>query len=430
MNKEVEEKDENEAEVTSETETVLEADAAPEAELESETEATPDESESEQPKEKKQGRGRGGVFLVALLALGALGASGFLYQQQEMQKKDLQVLQQGASKLLNQVEQRQQALLERLNTVTAQQKAETDSRLQLLEQLIDDTRSRLGMDRSAWSLAEAEHLVRIAEHGLTLQHDTASAIAALRTAKSRLEADNPKRFATVIARLTNDIDTLASIQLPDRAAMATTLSAVATMVEQLPLARRAKPAAALEAAKAEEIAAESAKRTGWDKIWFDLSNLITIRHEDEVFVQPMLPPERRYFLQQNLRLKLEEARLALLLDDTPAWHANLGETTSWLRRYFDTEDPAVTDALAKLDKLAATKLVPALPDLATTRKLIERLAKLAEQKLPATAKTNSKATTKTATPAAKPAAKAPAKQATPPTETPSTVPQPSQGDAQ
>ncbi len=122
----------------------------------------------------------------------------------------------------------------------------------------------------------------------------------------------------------------------------------------------------------------------------------------------MLPPEQRYFLRRNLQLKLESARLALLLDNSNAWSASLNEAAEWTRRYFDSNDAGVKEALATLDRLAGTNLLPPLPDLSSSRVLLQKLSRKAASTSSAVSTEQPKATPVKPKPAPKPAAVKPA----------------------
>ncbi|MDZ7810454.1 MAG: uroporphyrinogen-III C-methyltransferase [Arhodomonas sp.] len=59
---------------------------------------------------------------------------------------------------------------------------------------------------------------------------------------------------------------------------------------------------------------------------------------------PLRPIEERYFLRENLRLRLEGARLAALQGDTSTYRDGLERAREWLQRYYDGDDPAVAEA--------------------------------------------------------------------------------------
>ncbi len=384
--------------------------------------------EHPEPSRKKRS---GGAFTATLVALIAIAGVLYLYQQQLFLKRDVTALQQGLGKILSLVEQNHSDTLDRLKTVPEHNHPQLTNRVQQAEQLLADTRMRIGQDRHAWALAEAEYLLRIADHDLRFKHNTITAIAALKTARERLEAEDRQTFSDPIRRIDADINALSLVQLPDREALAEKLATLVSKTEALPLLRQEKsPSQAVETDKpAEE------ERSGWDKIWHDLGNLVTIRHEDEVVAKPMLPPEQRYFLRRNLQLKLESARLALLLDNTTAWKASLDEAAAWTKHYFDDKEPAVKETLDALEHLGTIQLLPPLPDLGTTRSLLQKLARQAANIPPATSKpkvakpVRAKPSTRKPTPT--PVKKTPetTKPAAPAKDKPDTTPEPAKDSA-
>ncbi len=371
-----------------------------------ETETAEVEVDTEQteaaPKKKKRSGGAG-TFLATLIALIAVGGVLYLYQQQMFLKRDVQALQQGLSKMLGVVEQNRSDVLERLKTVPEHNHPQLTNRLAQAEQLLTDTRMRVGQDRHTWALAEAEYLVRIADHDLRFKHSTITAIAALQSARARLEAEDRQAFANPIRRIDSDINALSRVQLPDRESLAQELAELVGKIDDLPLLRQEKSGSP----QTPEEQPASEKRSGWDKLWFDLGNLITIRHEEELVAKPMLPPEQRYFLRRNLQLQLESARLALLMDNTAAWKSSLGEASDWIKRYFDSSDALVKAAQTTLERLAGTQLLPALPDLSSTRDLLQKLSRQAATSTNAapTAKAEPKPEPAKPAPATKPATK-------------------------
>jgi uroporphyrin-3 C-methyltransferase len=104
----------------------------------------------------------------------------------------------------------------------------------------------------------------------------------------------------------------------------------------------------------------------------------------------MLPPEREYFLRENLRLQLGAARLALLRDDAVQYRATLTTAQDWLEVYFAADSEKVRDLVTRLGELAAVDISPQLPDISASIRLLRQQLKLAEQQavlpvVPATA---------------------------------------------
>ena len=90
----------------------------------------------------------------------------------------------------------------------------------------------------------------------------------------------------------------------------------------------------------------------------------------------MLPPDQQLFLQQNLRLQLEAARISLLRGNQALYDTSLQTASQLLRDHFDGSDTGVQNYLEQIDKLAKLNVRPELPDIsASLMALRDTLAK-------------------------------------------------------
>jgi len=106
-------------------------------------------------------------------------------------------------------------------------------------------------------------------------------------------------------------------------------------------------------------------------MWQDIKGLVTVRRRDEP-VQPLLPPEQRFYLQQNLVLKLETARLALLQREATVYRTALDEAERWTREYFNTGTAPGEAFLQGLARLQQTQIAPDLPDIGGSLRVLRR----------------------------------------------------------
>ncbi|MDR9437186.1 MAG: uroporphyrinogen-III C-methyltransferase [Thiohalophilus sp.] len=316
-------------------------------------------------------RGAGVALFIALLGLlGALGvgAGGYYLWQTQQQLAD---------------EQRQQltALEETLTGLRRQhsnQNSRQDDQLQQLQtrqQNLDDALQTLIKSRSHlrndWLLTEAEYLLKLANHRLLLERDVATAIVALQSADERLHEVADPGLLKIRQRIAADINDLRAVNQPDLAGLSFTLSSLAGDIPRLPLATPdPQTRQQLDAA-----ASQSDKVETWRELptalWQDLKSLVVIRQHDEP-IQPLLAPEQRFFLTQNLQLQLEQARLALLNGQTRVYRERLQQARQWVETYFDTEQAPTRQTLEQLDQLAEQEIHPALPDISDTHQALER----------------------------------------------------------
>ena len=132
----------------------------------------------------------------------------------------------------------------------------------------------------------------------------------------RSTRDRPQ-FLPVRRALTRDIDRLKSLPALDVPGLSLTLDRLVASVDALPLAfdERVERPAPAKAAKGAPAAAEEGtlERLGGE-VWRELRQLVVVRRIDAP-EPPLLPPPQAYFLRENLKLRLLNARLALLTRD-------------------------------------------------------------------------------------------------------------------
>lgn len=302
----------------------------------------------------RQRGGRGLAWLAVLLALGALGGGYGLWDQLDKQR--------AAALHENQV------LQTRIEQLTAQQQdtvASLGQATRALEQLRGDTKllgdalekmnERLGRDRHAWVLAEADYLLQMANRRLLLERDVVGAIAAMAAADQRLALLNDPLLTRVRALLSEELQALRALPVLDVDGITLELGALSKGVDDLVLA------GAPREDRNEDAAEEAGGWRGFVRtVWGDIRSLVVIRRHDAGSL-PLTTPDQRLLLRQNLRLKLETARLSLLRGHGPAYRAALQEADAWVERFYDAESPATIGMREALGRLAAVDIAPELP---------------------------------------------------------------------
>ncbi len=286
--------------------------------------------------------------------------------------RELDAQQQLLAMRLTQAEQQsrlaqQQALLasDKLRDTTSRL-AEVETRLAAAQQQQTELQGlykQLTQGQGDWLQGEIEHLINIANQELQLSGNIKTALIALETAASRLEAANQPKYFTLHRALEQDIATLKAEPYLDTTSLSLRLSQLAQTADQLPLNfdLRHLPVPAAPAQPA-----QSGNR--WlqfsQSLWRDIRSLVQIRRiQGEA---PVLPPTEAYFVHENLRLHLLSGRLALLQRDAATYRNDLSAATQILNRYFDRKDPAVIEARRQLLSLQQAPIDATLPDLAAS----------------------------------------------------------------
>jgi len=297
-------------------------------------------------------------------------AQRLLLAQQELERQKQEFSQQRQA-----LEEQHKSLLE--TRENAKRSEET------LYHSLAEIQTRLGGKEAQWRVAEAEYLLRVANHRLTLMRDPATAMAALKAADERLGATGDPGWSPVRDILAREITQLTALPKVDLTGISAELAALSSQVENLPLLdegvvplRQGRPETT-ETLETADVGFDLGRTL--DDLWEGFKSMVVIRHHDRP-VSAMLPPEQRYFLIENLRLKLEAAKAALPGHNQPLYKNNLDTAAEWTARYFDVSDPTVTGFREQVRELAKRRIAADLPDIsASLRALRERRAQLSQE---------------------------------------------------
>jgi uroporphyrin-3 C-methyltransferase len=269
-----------------------------------------------------------------------------------------------------------QAQLERQQAETrAEQLAEEQ---QSLGHRVSVLAALLGRSEQGWGLSEVEYLLRIANHRLLLQRDVKTAKVALRSADARLRELADPHYLGVREQIAAELEALEAVPSVDAECIYAGIQAWLVRIDELPVAGTDyEPPDKAGAARPQTSAV-----TDWRElpalIWTSLSELFRLREHDQP-IEPMLPPERGYFLRENLRLQLASAQLALLRDDPGQYRGALDTARRWVSAYFAKDSTDAAALAAQLEELAEINIRPELPEISASLRLLRRQMTLSEQ---------------------------------------------------
>ena len=249
--------------------------------------------------------------------------------------------------------------------------AESKSQQTTLENLYHD----LARSREEWALAEVEQSVTLAAQQLQLAANVQGAVLALQSADARLAGNSRPQFIALRKVLTRDLDRLRALPQVDLPGMNVQLESVISVIDRLHLAVDGRPR---EVVTPPSPAASSSAATlaFWRQLgaefWGELRALIRIQRFDRD--EPaLLAPQQVFFLRENLKLRLLNARLALLAHDQWTFRNELKQAHRWIDRYFDPRDKMVLTAQETLAQLSATEIDIELPNLKQSLSAIGKL---------------------------------------------------------
>ncbi len=320
------------------------------------------------------------AIVAVLLALGVGGSAYWIWLLSKEKivalESALTQLRQHADTQVQQVAAESRNLEAKLNTAQADNAQQQKRIRDEIRNLTDSTTAisdRMGRTSTLWIIAEAEYLLTVASHRLSLAQDIGTAISALTAADQRLKQVGDPGVLNVRREIAKEINALRSVEMPDITGMAFELASLASTAEQLPLiVKQRQEQFEHSFSSTEEATSQAEDMSGvMDAVWKDIKSLVVIRKNDKP-VDALLAPEQRHFLYQNLILKLETGRLALLTGDEKNLKTSLEVAEKWINGYFDHETAAYKNFESTIARIKNTNLTPQLPDISRSLRAVRQ----------------------------------------------------------
>ena len=254
--------------------------------------------------------------------------------------------------------------------------AETSLQRTQIEELI----AQLARSRDENLLADLEAAIRVAIQQSSITGSMEPVAAALRQADDRLARYSQPRLERVRRAVLQDIDRIKALGAADLPSLSIRVDEAIRQVDELPLvsavdrkALRAEespsaPAhpsamAASAAAPGAPGASAPASKSAWHRwfsqgvldvlsqVWREARSLVRVTRIDAPEAA-LLAPDQAFFLRENLKLRLLNARLALMSRQFDIAQADLREAQTVLDRYFDRNSKRVVATSEQLRTVA------------------------------------------------------------------------------
>lgn len=244
---------------------------------------------------------------------------------------------------------------------------------------VEDLIKTLSLSRDENLVFDIESSLRVAAQQAALTGSAEPLIVALQSADERLARAKQPRLDNIRRALAKDLDRARATRVADINTLAIRLDEAARLVDEVPLLnqpdtgptgptapRASTPAKDRNKATAAATAASTPEtETGWrsavlgwgkdaaQSVWAETRGLIRLTR----IAQPeamLIAPDQAFFLRENMKLRLLNARLALMSRQTTQAAADLRQIERSLPRYFDAQSrktqllqSMVTDAIAQ-----------------------------------------------------------------------------------
>ncbi|WP_293776515.1 uroporphyrinogen-III C-methyltransferase [uncultured Oxalicibacterium sp.] len=342
---------------------------------------------SSTPPRRSGGGGQAVLFGCVIVLAGLLGAQWW-YSHQELTSLRTEVAKrmQSGDEVSNETKIIAKSVQEAVTEVQGKvsviesKQMEAQSQQLALEQLYQDLFKR----RDDWALAEIEQVLSTASQQLQLAGNVSGALIALQNADARLARADTPQFVKIRRAIANDIERLKALPNLDLTGIALRIDSVIGQIDRMPLLadehpaqaaaepknrpvvkRAAKPGAAAtdEPAAEEWTAVWKARWDSWSsEMWSDIRQLVRIRTVDNDDAL-LIAPSQAYYARENLKLRLLNARLALLSRNESAFRSDMVAAQDSIARYFDTRAKQTQTAQAILKQVQSSNLAIEMPTL-------------------------------------------------------------------
>lgn len=316
------------------------------------------------------------VLIVAAVCYGAL----FVSQQSKNQQQIIESLRIQVEQQAQATEARQQMLEDSLDKELVEQQSAVQASLNDLAAQVNSNNARLlslsSVNRDEWKLQEAQYLLRLADQRILLEQDSQNALALALSADDILRDMDQADLVGVRKLLVEEIAVLKLAGVIDREGIYLRLSALSNQIEAIPFIEPlGSQEQLLEEAEvpAEETLKQKITRNVYDLL-HKLSSYVRVRDHGKT-INAVLPPAEQKYLQQNLRLMLEQAQVALLRNEENIYLESLVKAQNWINQYYSLNEKA-TAVLQELEALQQEEISPELTNFSnSTAALTEYIAK-------------------------------------------------------
>ncbi|MQQ99391.1 uroporphyrinogen-III C-methyltransferase [Glaciimonas soli] len=363
--------------------------------------------------ENKSGKQLGLIYVLLLILACLLAATWWTTHNENIKLRTelAQRLQIGDSNINDTkviVKSSEEATKELQAKVAVLENKQTESQSQqvALTQMYQDL-SKNGDD---WALSQVDDVLSTANQQLQLAGNVQGALIALENADKNLARSDKAQFVAIRAAIARDIDRLKALPTLDVTGISARLDSLISQVDTLPLLSDEKPVVTANRAdmvninkqpvhpvnphkannkavkdvgvnSSDAASTNAATGTNWGGVlkdtwqswstefWGQIRQLIRVR----TVATPdalMLSPTQAYYVHENLKLRLLNARLGLLSHNDAAFRSDLIASQDIITNYFDTRAKQTQTAQALLKQVQGNNLsinMPTLDSLAAIR---------------------------------------------------------------
>jgi len=234
---------------------------------------------------------------------------------------------------------------------------------------LEDLIQSLSRSRDENLVIDIESALGLAQQQAELTGSVQPMLAALQTAQKRLAKVPQPRLAPVLRAIQHDIERLQSTSTTDIPGLLIRLDELVVLVENLSLLNAVgHPGRPVQTPPNKPMPAWSLiwQNKDWSdlgqRIWAEVSGLVRVSRIEQPEAV-MLSPEQGFFVRENLKLRLLNARLSLLSRQMPSARNDLALAERELTHFFDLNNRQGQTAKALMKQVQSQVLQTDIPRL-------------------------------------------------------------------
>ncbi|MCG2595263.1 uroporphyrinogen-III C-methyltransferase [Ramlibacter sp. XY19] len=230
---------------------------------------------------------------------------------------------------------------------------------------LEELMQSLSRSRDENLVVDIESALRLAQQQTQLTGSAEPLLAALRSADDRLSRAAQPRLARLQAAVGRDSVRIRQASVTDVPGVLARLDELVRQVDDLPLANAVPSPAIAETARKHASAPAAPGPVLWwqkarDTVLEEARGLVRVSRIDQPEAA-LLAPEQAFFLRENLKLKLLNARLSLLARQNDAARADIAAAVAALQKYFDPSSRRTQATAAQMQQVQAQLRTVELP---------------------------------------------------------------------
>ncbi len=226
---------------------------------------------------------------------------------------------------------------------------------------LEELMHSLSRSRDENLVVDIEAAIRLAQQQAQLTGSVEPLLAALKSADQRLGRAAQPRLGSLQRAIARDIERVRGAALSDTPGLLAKLDELARLADDLVAANAVAPVNRTTPAR--RSAAEPAP-AWWQRslqvVREEASNLLRVSRIDQPEAA-LLSPEQSFFLRENFKLKLLNARMGLLARQLESARADLASASASLNKYFDASSRKTQAAAGLLQQIQAQMRTLQLP---------------------------------------------------------------------